>query len=219
METKSLGILLSLLEMGQQTGIFLLEPPGAPTHSIKSWPLQPAGIDLVTLPSWYALLTVKDGLVEQCRIFTSAGQRVLQGEEALKQLDRIHPLRYSRYDQDLPADLPLSALPIASSDERMEAPFQDAEAGRGGMRGGTPSPPPVFPLAHQYPTLTPLGRVMLQQHHTSLSRNEGHLLRLCDGQRPIWRIANLLRVPPEEQQAFYLTLQQLVQRGLLELIS
>lgn len=218
METKSLGILLSLLEMGQQTGIFLLEPPIGPTYSVKNWPMHPTSIDLVTLPSWYALLAVKDGLVEQCSIFTPEGRRVLQGQEAIEQLGRIHPLRYRRYDQAPTALLPPGPIPATSSDERMEDPFPNAEAGRSNVPGGIPSPPSLR-LAHQYPILTALGRGMLQQHPSSLSRNEGHLLRLCDGQRPIWRIANLLRVLPEEQQAFYQTIQQLAQRGLLELTS
>jgi hypothetical protein len=216
METKSLGILLSLLEMGQQTGVFLLEPPAGPSQSVKHWPMHPTSVDLVTLPSWYAFLSVKDGLVEQCRIFTPERRMILQGQEALEQLDRIHPLRYRQYNKTPAALLPPGPFPLASSDERQNAFSQDAEVGSSGFAGSARSAPP-FSFAHQYPILTALGQVMLQQQSLSLSRNEGHLLRLCDGQRPIWRIADLLRVPPEEQQAFLQTIQQLVQRGLLDL--
>lgn len=217
METKSLDILLSLLEMGQQTGIFLLEPPDTLLPPVKNWNMQSTGIDLSTLPSWYALLVVKAGLVEQCHIFTPEGRLVLQGQAALEQLGRIHPLRYRRYDQMRVAQLPPGPLPTARSEEWEEVSSQDAQAGETSMPGGAASSSSL-PLTHQYPILTPLGRIVLQQQPSLLSRNEGHLLRLCDGQRPIWRIANLLRVLPEEQLAFLQTIQQLVQRGLLDFI-
>jgi hypothetical protein len=212
METKSFGILLSLLQMGQQTGTFWIEPSAVPApQERESWMLGASDIDLADLPSWYALLAIKDGVVQQCGVFTRDGRLMLQGQEALEQLGRIHPIRYHLYDQ-LPMALLPSGVPSSASGEDLRLPSRTVPQ----RTPGSPGPPP---FEQRCPILTPLGRAVLQQA-SSLTRYEGHLLRLCDGRRPVWRIAELLGIQlPADQEVFLQTIHSLSERGYLHFPS
>ena len=218
METKSFGILLSLLEMGQQTGTFRLESAAVTPLSSSSM-REYSGYDLASLPSWYALLVVQNGQVQRCGVFDANGRLMLQGRDALEQLDRVHPIRYNLYDPS-PTALLLPGPPLSAPTEGARAP-SSIEPGPGNW-GSSPGAAPAVSrprFGQLCPNLTPLGKTILQQSST-LTRYQGSILRLCDGKRTILRIAQLLRIiEPAEQEDLVQTIQAFAQRGYLDFTS
>ncbi len=215
METKSIGRLLSLLELGGQTALVriypLVDPPSnGALPGPSGWPLGNSSPAPSAAP-WYADLYIHMGQLQYSAVFSASGERRLIGEQALNFLGQMGGLSYEM--------LPIPArpgLPTPEADSRPPSPQPPDYAGPYG-----PSPGPAPPAGYTDPYGPPQGPApparemawfpprpsssaaswrpartrwgdLIAQNPQRLSRDQRRILALINGQRSVDELSRLL---------------------------
>ncbi len=164
--------------------------PGSGTGGARD-----AGASSPPEPPWFADLEVREGELQYCAIFSTAGERWLIGEQALRFLEQIGRLFYEFLPgTTLPPPPPSRATgrqggteplvpPGAPVPERL-APPQRAEVTRSPVN-------PAPPAGAWRPVRTSWGDMALRNPQT-LSRDQRRVLALIDGQRAFADLARIL---------------------------
>lgn len=199
METRHIDRLLGLLELAGQT------------TTVRVWPALDTG--LLSDPTaanregappppvpWYAHLYVQQGFLQFCTIFSSIGEKILTGAQALTFLQQQGRLLYETFAEpaspqavsafESPPSGPPSSGPLPNRGGAFTSPLPPA-----------PAPPPVFqaPSLEWIPARTHRGMMLAQgRPDEQLERSAWRVLALVDGQRRVRDIAAVLGWHPSE---------------------
>lgn len=201
METKSIGRLLSLLELGGQSALVRVYPSVEPssTESFSGGSGLPQGGGYSPPPEapWHADLYIQAGQLQYCAILGASGERRAVGQQALNYLAQMGRLSYEL--------LPLPAAPALPSPKEPAAPVSPKPPGFVG-----PSVPPEKsldtqqaemiwfpgksppPAASWRPARTRWGDVVAQSNAQRLTRDQRRILALINGQRSVDELSRLL---------------------------
>lgn len=201
METKSIGRLLSLLELGGQTALVRVYPLVEPssTESFSGG----AGLSQgrVSSPSpeapWHADLYIQAGQLQYCAILGAAGERRAVGQQALNYLAQMGRLSYELLPLPTAPALPPpreSAAPFSPRPTGTLGPFVPPEKSIAAQQGEMPwfpgySRPPAAPWR---PARTQWGDVVAHNNAQRLTRDQRRILALINGQRSVDELSRLL---------------------------
>lgn len=206
METKSIGRLLSLLELGGQSALVRVYPSVEPssTESFSGGSgLSQGGVSSPPPEApWHADLYIQVGQLQYCTILGASGERRAVGQQALNYLAQMGKLSYEL--------LPLPAAPALPPPRESAAPFSprppgfigpsyplekplDAQQGEMTWSSGKPRPP----AASWRPARTRWGDVVAQNNAQRLTRDQRRILALINGQRSVDELSRLLGSPLE----------------------
>lgn len=201
METKSIGRLLSLLELGGQSALVrvypLVEPSSAESFSGGSGLPQGGVSSPSPEASWHADLYIQVGQLQYCAILGASGERRAVGQQALNYLAQMGRLSYEL--------LPLPAAPALPPPREPAAPFSPRPTGflgpavplekstatqQGEMTWfpGRPRPP----AASWRPARTQWGDMVAHSNAQRLTRDQRRILALINGQRSVDELSRLL---------------------------
>jgi hypothetical protein len=200
LETKSISRLLSLLELGGQTGLVRIYPAGEPSANGASsgasgWSLggsSPSSSDA----SWHAELYMQAGQLQQSVVFNAAGDRKLMGDQALNFLGQMGGLSYEL--------LPLPTRPGLPPPGSVTSPLPPHPQGYAGAPAprepyDAPQPGevswfsarPVSPANFWRPARTKWGE-LVAHNPQRLTRDQRRVLGLINGQRSVSELSRLL---------------------------
>jgi hypothetical protein len=181
LETKSIALLLSMLELGTRTAVVRVYP-SAESTSPGSMPGngENAGISPLSGSTWTAELCVRQGQLLSCTVFISEAARSLTGNQALHFLEQVGRLSYEVLAEPTPSQ-------PADTTQRPSGPAPP------GQRSSGPLPPTPTTW---YPVRTYWGNQYIDQHPQTLTREQRRVLSLIDGRRSARDITRLLGIPP-----------------------
>ena len=201
METKSISRLLSLLELGGQTGLVRIYPAGESSpNGASGWSLDgssPPSSD----GSWHAELYMMAGQLHHSSVFNAAGERKLVGDQALNFLGQMGGLSYEL--------LPLPSQPSLPPPRSVTSPLPPYPPGYGppaAPESSYEAPPPEevswyparpsSPANFWRPARTKWGE-LVAHNPQRLTRDQRRGLALINGQRSVSELSRLLGFSPE----------------------
>jgi hypothetical protein len=201
LETKSIGRLLSLLELGGQSTLVrvypLVEPSSTEAFSGGSGLLQGS----VSSPSpeapWHADLYIQAGQLQYCAILGAAGERRVVGQQALNYLAQMGRLSYELLPLPMTSTLPPpreASAPFSPQSPGFVAPSGPPEKSFDAQQGEMAwSPGNLHPPAASWrPVRTRWGDVVAQNNAQRLTRDQRRILALINGQRSVDELSRLL---------------------------
>jgi hypothetical protein len=206
LETKSIGRLLSLLELGGQTALVrvypLVEPSSTELFSGGSGLPQGGVSSPSPEASWHADLYIQAGQLQYCAILGAAGERRSVGQQALNYLAQMGGLAYELLPLPATAALPPpreAAAPFSPQSPGFVTPSGPPEKSFDAQQGEMAWFPgnPHSPASVWRPVRTRWGDVVAYSNAQRLTRDQRRILALINGQRSVDELSRLLGCPFE----------------------